>query len=1480
MAGDTANIGKLVVDLLLNDSKFGEAMGKAQRTTGKAMPSMQAAATKAMGAVTTAFKAATVAVGAFGAATVAVGAGFEQQMAMVGALQGLQQTDAAFVSLEAQARKLGSTTEFTATQAAEALEELARAGASVEESIASSDSALVLAGTSAASLADSTQLLVATQRQFGMQATESKRITDVFSAAMRGSLLDFSSLREAMKFAGTAGASFGMSLEQTTAAVAAFRDLGLEGSLAGTNFRMAMIAAAQGTEKQATTLKKYGLTLADINPETNTFIDIVEKMGEVGITASDAVAVFGSRAGSNVAQLAAQTRVGAVNMRDFADELGRSSEEGKDAASMYATIGETVSFASKVAVSALQDLMIEVFQTYAEPLRELIETLPVVLNAVTDAVRAQGPALRKQFADTLGAIGTFLRDNATALADAFVNVMQLLAKLGPLLTGVVQLLVVMARNADALAVALASVFMLAVAVKFAAAISGIAAAFGLGTTAVTVFGTALTVTTGGLFALVVAVGAAVAGIVALIKTMSSARDHTDQLREAQEKLERRTGELAKAEEERLGAVLDDQQERIRERLKTDKDLDDATRRRMESVLRLTAAEASEAVASGRLVQVNGELVDVQQLVAEQGEDAADVVLTLADAAAAEAAAMGKQLDAAEPLLQFYEDATTERLKEHQLRRAAIELGLDESATLAQVQVRVEELTAARGEEAGKAKALRDRVAKGVADAVKAEVQVEFDAQQEIARAKAGGADDSVEKREAAAQKIEDLMARLVQATSKAAGDEVQARRDALARQLTDIDRTFQAAIDLEAQGSAKRGELAARQAEARKLAEKAASDDIIAIKEKEAQEAADKAKKLADQVGRLTMDRASEAVQIERDTQAALADLREQGASDAQLAAVQAAGDRRAAQVRADAERAANDLLLRLRGKALTAREQLEREKAAALEDLSDASAETRAAVEEQYDKRIAKTVRGQVVKALGDAAKAAAKFGQAVVGSAMAGMDAISGLLNTLTGFSFNLQDVTQAAMDSMADAADAEAEATEALAEAQERLAEAQADGKADEIAEAQAELAEAEAALAQASDLAGQGFAQFMTDAVNELVANASVFLDAMVNGAPAALQALAAQLPDLFNQIVEQLPILVDALIENVPSVIFAIVDALPDLLDALLMGLVDVVIAVLDMLPGLITQLLTVVLPSLLGSLGRALPGLLQAVVDALPLILNAIIEAIPIVLQAVIDLLPIMVPALIESTMKIVTTIVQAVPQIVGAVISMVPTLVFTLIAMIPDIIMGVVSNLAPLLSALVAMVPLILIEVLAMLPELAIAIVQAIVFELIPAIPGIIKELFVQLIAGMGKALKRIAEGIWDAIKGFFNIFKRKDDKDKKGKKGAFSGIGYVPATMRMTLHKGEAVIPADRNAQAGGGGMPAPAPAGAAQNGMGAAMGGGGMPPIDIAVMAEGRLLDAVQVQAAKRGHATGVVKEIRRAGGVRVGLSRGRFSAFSSR
>ena len=145
---------------------------------------------------------------------------------------------------EERARELGASTAFSATQASDAMIELARAGLSANDVIGAIGPALFLAGSSASSMSSATSLLAATMKQFDLSAADATRVSDVFTIAQQKSLFAMDSLTEAMKFGGTVGSAFGMSLEETTAALAQFRDLGVEGSMAGTQFRQAMIALA------------------------------------------------------------------------------------------------------------------------------------------------------------------------------------------------------------------------------------------------------------------------------------------------------------------------------------------------------------------------------------------------------------------------------------------------------------------------------------------------------------------------------------------------------------------------------------------------------------------------------------------------------------------------------------------------------------------------------------------------------------------------------------------------------------------------------------------------------------------------------------------------------------------------------------------------------------------------------------------------------------------------------------------------------------------------------------------------------------------------------------------------------------------------------------------------------------------------------------------------------------------------------------
>jgi len=496
----TTSLGKLLVELLWDDKGFKAGANRAKATVEQVGNSMTHFADVVQNTVARGFQVATAAAAAFVAATVVTGTSFEAQMKRVQAISGA--TGADFDLLTAKARQLGKDTLFTATQAGEALEVLAQGGLSVSESLEAVDAALYLAGTSGASIEETAGMVISTMRQFGLEATDSMRIADVMSKAMRSSTLDFSSLREAMKYAGTAGRGFGNSLEETVAVVAAFRDLGLEGSLAGTNLRMALVFAAKGSDTATAALRRYGLTAKDINPELHSFGEILRTIGDAGVGAKDAVDIFGARAGLNVAALGDAIRQGKVDIAGLTEQLINSAGETKI---VYDTILDSVKSQSLITLSALQDLLIGTFFTFSDSLRGLLEAIPPLLNTITETVESQGEVVGAAFRQVFDGLRDFIERDGPRMGAQFVRLFEVAGRLAGVLLSILPYL-------DRIAIGVAAAFAAVKVVQFAMALRALVTGLQAAAVALATTGTAASTATIAFGAVGVAVAAVTAAL--------------------------------------------------------------------------------------------------------------------------------------------------------------------------------------------------------------------------------------------------------------------------------------------------------------------------------------------------------------------------------------------------------------------------------------------------------------------------------------------------------------------------------------------------------------------------------------------------------------------------------------------------------------------------------------------------------------------------------------------------------------------------------------------------------------------------------------------------------------------------------------------------------------------------------------------------------------------------------------------------------
>ena len=146
-------------------------------------------------------------------------------------------------SLTDQAKELGATTRFTASEVSELQLEFAKLGFTQEQILGMTDSVLDLAGATGSELGESASIVGATMRGFGLEVEETRRVTDVMSKSFSSSSLDMSKFSTSMASVAPVAKLAGYSIEETTALIGTLTDRGIDASTAGTGLRNMFLRA-------------------------------------------------------------------------------------------------------------------------------------------------------------------------------------------------------------------------------------------------------------------------------------------------------------------------------------------------------------------------------------------------------------------------------------------------------------------------------------------------------------------------------------------------------------------------------------------------------------------------------------------------------------------------------------------------------------------------------------------------------------------------------------------------------------------------------------------------------------------------------------------------------------------------------------------------------------------------------------------------------------------------------------------------------------------------------------------------------------------------------------------------------------------------------------------------------------------------------------------------------------------------------------
>lgn len=178
--------------------------------------------------------------------------------------------------LTEDARRLGETTKFTASQATALQVELAKLGFSKTEILQSTEYVLKFAQATGAELPEAAALAGAALRMFNADTSETERYVSAMAVATTKSALSFSYLQTAMPIVGPVAKAFNFQIEDTLALLGKLADAGFDASMSATATRNILLNLADGSGKLAQALGKPVKTLPEL-------VDGLKKLKEQGI---------------------------------------------------------------------------------------------------------------------------------------------------------------------------------------------------------------------------------------------------------------------------------------------------------------------------------------------------------------------------------------------------------------------------------------------------------------------------------------------------------------------------------------------------------------------------------------------------------------------------------------------------------------------------------------------------------------------------------------------------------------------------------------------------------------------------------------------------------------------------------------------------------------------------------------------------------------------------------------------------------------------------------------------------------------------------------------------------------------------------------------------------------------------------------------------------------------------------------------------
>lgn len=421
--------------------RFGDSFSGALRSTG-IVAAGTAVGNLAANAMTKAASFATSGV----SAVVTKGLDFEKTMNTLSGVTGASAD--VMQRFRDTAKALGNDmtlSNTSAADAAQAMTELAKAGFSVDESIAGAKGTLQLAAAAQVDAGKAAEIQANALLAFGLKADYAAKAADVLSNAANASSAEITDVAQALQSGGAVANQFGLKLEDTAAAIGLLANNGIKGSDAGTLLKSALLALTDTSNPAQGAIEELGLTVYDAQGR---FVGLEKLFGDLQAASqrmtpemyqAATTTLFGSDAARLAGIAAKDGAAGYDQMRDAMEKQG-------SAAKLAAAQNQGLPGVIERLKNAAETLAITLFEKVQGPLSSIGDGLTGFTNKMQDAF--ENPAV-SQAAGNIGAalsgigaaFGRVLSAVGPALVAGLSNAVNLIVRfkdfLIPLVAGLV-----------------------------------------------------------------------------------------------------------------------------------------------------------------------------------------------------------------------------------------------------------------------------------------------------------------------------------------------------------------------------------------------------------------------------------------------------------------------------------------------------------------------------------------------------------------------------------------------------------------------------------------------------------------------------------------------------------------------------------------------------------------------------------------------------------------------------------------------------------------------------------------------------------------------------------------------------------------------------------------------------------------------------------------------------------------------------------